>query len=99
MIQVYVVSVLTEFTAFTAEASSAIKPLFGGSTLQIDRSWNRQQVSQHLGGDGSIYTNWIKALTSGFSFPLVEIELTLALLQNIRMKMMANKEWLQAHII
>ena len=48
----YSLPVLTEFTAFTAEASSAIKPLFGGSILQIDRSWNTQQCIRHLSGDG-----------------------------------------------
>ena len=73
----YSLPVLTEFTAFTAEVSSAIKPLFGGSTLRIDRSWNMQHFSGHLSGDvdGPIYVNGMKSVTSGFLFSLVEIEL------------------------
>ena len=80
----YSLSVLTEYTSFTAEVSAAIKPLFGGSTLRIDRSWNTQQVSLHLSGDGDgpIYVNGMKSLTSGFSFTFAEIDSTIALLQN-----------------
>ena len=80
---------LTKYTAFTAEVSSATTPLIGDSPLLIYSSWNMQQVSLHLSGDESIYANSIKSLTSGFSFPLAEIELTLALLQTF-----GGKWWL-----